>query len=250
MKPRLGFLLSLLVACAIHAAVLLLPSSAGGEDPRIPTIELTLTAGAVETSVGGERPVPPARGSAIVAAQAALIPAPTGPVEERPVPAALSVAPAPVQDAAPAAAQGEGAPAQNAAAVAGSPGPPGGLAGPAAPGGSAGPVGPAGGTGAETGGGIVEATTAGLTPPRPRVEIVPAYPRSARASGLQGTVKIAALIDESGTLVSAEVLTSSGHASLDRAALEAVRRTAFQPAVQRGKLVSCRLIIPIRFQLN
>jgi protein TonB len=63
-------------------------------------------------------------------------------------------------------------------------------------------------------------------------------------------VKIAALIDESGALVSAQVLTSSGHASLDRAALEAVRQARFQPAVQRGKPVPCRLIIPIRFQLN
>jgi periplasmic protein TonB len=63
-------------------------------------------------------------------------------------------------------------------------------------------------------------------------------------------VKIAVLIDESGALVSSEVLVSSGHASLDRAALEAVRHALFSPALLAGKAVLCRVIIPIRFQLN
>ena len=255
-KPRLGFVVWILIAGGIHALILLVPRPAGRADEGIPTIELTLAIGAAETSVGVERAAPPARGGAIPAVQAAPIAAPSGPAEERrePMPhAAPSVEPIPAQDAAPAAAQAEDATAPEAAVVAPSAGPPGGTAGPAAPVGSAGPVGPGSfgaGTGAETGSGAVEATALGLTPPRPRAEIVPAYPRSARASGMQGTVKIAALIDESGALISAEVLASSGHASLDRAALEAVRRTPFEPAVLQGKAVLCRLIIPIRFQLN
>jgi protein TonB len=78
----------------------------------------------------------------------------------------------------------------------------------------------------------------------------PPYPRSARAAGIEGTVRITALVEASGAVASAEVSISSGNAALDRAALEEVRRTSFQPAVQNGKAVACRLIIPIRFLLN
>ena len=58
-----------------------------------------------------------------------------------------------------------------------------------------------------------------------------------------------ALVDESGTVTSAEVLSSSGHGSLDQAALEAVRRAAFTPALRDGKPVACRIVIPVRFRL-
>ena len=247
MKPRLGFALALLVACGLHVVVLLLPSSAGGGDSRIPTIELTLAGGEPGQAAHAERATPTARAGAVQAVQAAPIAAPTGPAEERPVPAPIMT-----QDAAPAAALPEdaAAPASEAAVASASAGPPGGPAAPVSSGVPVGPGGFVGGTAFESGGGAVESTTAGLDPPRPRVAIVPVYPRSARASGLQGTVKIAALIDESGALVSAEVLASSGHASLDRAALEAVRQARFEPALLGGKAVLCRLIIPIRFQLN
>ena len=130
-------------------------------------IELMLATAAAETSVGGERAAPPARAGVISAVQAALIAAPQGPVEERPVPAspaALSAEPLPVQDTASVAAQDEDAAASEAAVVAGSAGPPGGSTGPSAAIGSAGPVGPsgsAGGTGAGTGDAAVEATTRG-----------------------------------------------------------------------------------------
>jgi protein TonB len=51
-------------------------------------------------------------------------------------------------------------------------------------------------------------------------------------------------------VTSAEVLSSSGHGSLDQAALEAVRRTTFDPALQDGKPVVCRIVIPVRFTLT
>jgi protein TonB len=73
---------------------------------------------------------------------------------------------------------------------------------------------------------------------------------SARRSGIQGVVKVTAIVDVSGSVTSAEVLTSSGHASLDQAALEAVRRAHFSPALREEKPVPCRIVIPIRFQLS
>jgi protein TonB len=63
-------------------------------------------------------------------------------------------------------------------------------------------------------------------------------------------VTISAFIDETGVVVSAEVLSSSGHAVLDQAALDAVRRALFDPAERGARPVSSRLIIPFRFRLN
>jgi protein TonB len=63
-------------------------------------------------------------------------------------------------------------------------------------------------------------------------------------------VTISAFIDETGRVVSAVVLDSSGHQSLDAAALEAVKRTRFHPAEREARPVSSPLIIPVRFRLN
>jgi protein TonB len=63
-------------------------------------------------------------------------------------------------------------------------------------------------------------------------------------------VKVSAMVDASGAVLNAEVLVSSGHAALDQAALEAVRRALFAPALQGGEPVACRIVVPIRFQLT
>ena len=91
---------------------------------------------------------------------------------------------------------------------------------------------------------------AGFHAPRPVADIRPQYPRSARRAGWEGLVRIAALIDESGVVTSAEVSSSSGHSVLDEAALVTVRQTLFNPARQDGRAVACRVIIPVRFQLQ
>ena len=95
-----------------------------------------------------------------------------------------------------------------------------------------------------------DAAAAGLTPPRPRTQISPAYPRSARAARCARHRQDRGAHRRHGCRLSAEVSRSSGTASLDRAALDEVRHTTFQPAVQRGSPVPCRLIIPVRFALK
>jgi protein TonB len=105
-------------------------------------------------------------------------------------------------------------------------------------------------TGGTGGRGDGAATIDVITPARARAEILPVYPRSARKAGLEGFVRIAAVIDESGIVVSAEVLASSGNSVLDQAALQEVRRAIFEPARLAGKPVPFRLIIPFRFRLN
>jgi protein TonB len=61
---------------------------------------------------------------------------------------------------------------------------------------------------------------------------------------------VSAVVDDSGVVTSAEVSATSGHAALDQAALEAVRRALFAPARQGDKPVPCSIVIPIRFQLS
>jgi periplasmic protein TonB len=51
-------------------------------------------------------------------------------------------------------------------------------------------------------------------------------------------------------VLSVQVYESSGTASLDKAALEAVLAARFQPARQDGKPVSIRAIIPVTFRLQ
>jgi protein TonB len=127
--------------------------------------------------------------------------------------------------------------------------------------GGAGAAGSDGGTSSTTGGsggdaagapGEAQPRAAASTTlaPRPRGEILPVYPRSAKKAGWQGVVTIRAFIDDTGRVLSAVVLTSSGHQSLDLAALEAVKSTWFEPAVREARPVSSPLLIPVRFQLN
>ena len=262
MKPRLRFLMWILIPGGVHGLVLLVPRPAGRGDEGIPTIELSLVeggageAGAPGLSAPAPRAAPMAKGAAPTPRPAAQEEAPAlslPPPELSPpaVEAITAEAPAAVAAAAPAAlpAPATGSGSESAGSSGGLSTGGGEASGGSAAGGGTGTavdVGSGGGAGSGSGAGA----TAGLIPPRPRTGISPVYPRGARAAGIEGTVRVTALVDASGAVISAEVSTSSGHAALDRAALDEVRRTVFQPAVQNGKPVPCRLIIPIRFQLQ
>jgi protein TonB len=50
------------------------------------------------------------------------------------------------------------------------------------------------------------------------------YPRNAIRAGLQGRVIVEIMVDGEGNITSRKVIQSSGHAVLDRAALEAISR--------------------------
>ncbi len=58
----------------------------------------------------------------------------------------------------------------------------------------------------------------------------PRYPESARLDGRQGSVTVRFALDRSGRVMVAKVVTGSGHADLDREALETVRRRWAFPA--------------------
>lgn len=92
----------------------------------------------------------------------------------------------------------------------------------------------AGGSGsAGAGGGHVSRLADRKTPALVR-RVNPAYPVSAQVEGVQGTVKLLVTVTKEGKVGAAKVITSSGDARLDSAALNAVKQWKYQPAVQDG----------------
>jgi protein TonB len=78
----------------------------------------------------------------------------------------------------------------------------------------------------------------------------PEYPFLARKKGQEGLVLVLAKITDEGWVENVSLAKSSGHSSLDEAALAAVRQWRFQPALQNGRPVSSSLEQPIRFRLD
>lgn len=78
----------------------------------------------------------------------------------------------------------------------------------------------------------------------------PRYPRRARSRGEEGRVLIRVSVLGSGRVGGASISRSSGHSSLDRAALKAVKRWRFKPALRGGKPVKAILTVPVVFKLK
>lgn len=79
----------------------------------------------------------------------------------------------------------------------------------------------------------------------------PRYPGAAARAGAQGTVLLKVLVDIDGTPLEVTLERSSGHRSLDRAALEQVlKHWRFQPAVRNGQTVQAYGLVPIDFSMQ
>ena len=83
--------------------------------------------------------------------------------------------------------------------------------------------------------------------PVPLSQPAPRYPRTALNRGIGGTVQVRAVIATDGSVERMEVAESSGNRYLDRAAMEAVRRWKFKPAVRGGQAVAAEVIVPLEF---
>ncbi len=95
-----------------------------------------------------------------------------------------------------------------------------------------------------TGGAITEAKPDYLKNP------APVYPESARRRGYEGTVFLIAQVNKDGYAEQVEIETSSGHSSLDEAALKAVKTWRFRPALLGSIPVSSSVRVPVRFNLE
>lgn len=97
----------------------------------------------------------------------------------------------------------------------------------------------------ETGASIVRKTM-----PLYQINPPPDYPYQARRRGFEGTVVIEALISISGRVTDFKLAASSGHRSLDRAAIKAVRKWRFTPGSQGGVMKEMWVGVPVSFRLK
>lgn len=94
------------------------------------------------------------------------------------------------------------------------------------------------------------ATTGSTTAPEAISQSAPTYPRDALRRGVGGTVRVQVTVSTDGSVERMEVAQSSGDRNLDRAAMEAVRRWRFKPAMRAGQPVSATVVIPVDFTPN
>lgn len=111
-------------------------------------------------------------------------------------------------------------------------------------------VGTARGSGSGSGGHGRGNGTTGYMPPQFRLRYEPAYPVEARARHLEGVVMLLVSVDATGCVTNARLLSSCGHALLDRAALTAVTSWRFEPARQDGVAVAAQVEVPVRFRFE
>ena len=79
------------------------------------------------------------------------------------------------------------------------------------------------------------------------VRPAPRYPQEALRRNIGGIVRVQVVVSPDGSVERLELASSSGDRYLDRAALEAVRRWRFTPAVRNGQPVTATVIVPLEF---
>lgn len=78
----------------------------------------------------------------------------------------------------------------------------------------------------------------------------PRYPRQAAIAGIEGTVLLKVLVDETGQPVDVAIERSSGDRRLDKAAREQVlQRWRFHPAQRGGRAIAAYALVPVEFSL-
>jgi protein TonB len=78
---------------------------------------------------------------------------------------------------------------------------------------------------------------------------MPVYPLMARRLGKEGRVLLRLTIDDNGKLLNIEVIEGAGY-GFTEAAIEAVKKSTFQPAVKDGKPVMSKALLPVKFSLR
>lgn len=78
----------------------------------------------------------------------------------------------------------------------------------------------------------------------------PVYPPASRRAGEEGTGVYRVLVDENGRPLEVTVATSSGFPRLDEAALTAIKKWSFKPAMQSGQAVQSWTRVQVKFELK
>ena len=110
------------------------------------------------------------------------------------------------------------------------------------------PEAPAPATGTPAAGTAPAASNGPVGVPRLISSPAPVYPRNALRSGASGNVQLRIEVGADGVPTDVEVIGSSRHRELDRAAVQTVRRWRFAPAIQNGVPVAASVQQTISFE--
>ena len=87
-------------------------------------------------------------------------------------------------------------------------------------------------------------------PPRYLRTVPPQYPYLAKRDGVEGKVLLRFVVDLEGMVRDAEVVKAEPAGVFEEAALKAIERYRFRPAVKDGKTVMCNAAMTIAFVLD
>lgn len=82
------------------------------------------------------------------------------------------------------------------------------------------------------------------------INLPPVYPRSARLRGDEGSLRLRVSIDADGWVTQVDLLTPCRHPALNRAAIEALRKWRYLPALRHGARVADSIIEVIVFRIS
>ncbi len=88
------------------------------------------------------------------------------------------------------------------------------------------------------------------SPPQPVTKSQPVYPSKLLSKGIGGKVVVAVTVAADGKVAGAKVRDSSGNRDLDAAALKAVRKWKFRPAVSGGRKIQATALVPFNFEVK
>lgn len=83
-------------------------------------------------------------------------------------------------------------------------------------------------------------------PPRPLVQVSPAFPPAMRGRHVEGLASVLFLVDQNGA-VSGPRIERSSHQAFEQPALVAIRQWKFEPAIKGGRRVGCHVRQQFRF---
>ncbi|HUU29802.1 MAG TPA: TonB family protein [archaeon] len=86
--------------------------------------------------------------------------------------------------------------------------------------------------------------------PHIKMLVPPVYPEDAESENIEGKVDLSLHVTEEGAVDSVVTAISSGHQSIDDAAVRAAEKTLFYPAIKDGKPVSMWIEYPFHFDMN
>ncbi|MBC8122193.1 MAG: energy transducer TonB [Gemmatimonadaceae bacterium] len=93
-------------------------------------------------------------------------------------------------------------------------------------------------------------SSATLVKPRMMEALQPEYPQIALQNSWQGKVVMNTFVLADGTVSEVKLLKSSGHAELDGAAIAAMKRMRFVPALQGDEALATWVRVPVTFTLS